>query len=240
MQLEVDSIHMVGIVGLLVVVSACMHACVILHMPFVLEQRSVCVKQATHNAPDWTYFCLFLFSFCWFVAFFFFKFSLQPCVFFWTTWSSKVTVLEVYGSFWKGFFALKTGMAELTSCLSGFWTWTQSQRGMRCVSPGVCVGFCGEVCGECRRRGDVGRPNPFFVVGEEGCAEAKWHSEAFVFGSDSHFLSGDIMREAGSDIRFWPHMATGRPTDGSVCSQSLTSLTSTKRQSRTGTLSAKG
>lgn len=60
-----------------------MHACmcVILHMPFVLEQRSVCVKQATHNAPNWTiYFVCFCFPFVAFF-FFFFKFSLEPCVF---------------------------------------------------------------------------------------------------------------------------------------------------------------
>lgn len=38
--------------------------CVILHMPFVLEQRLVCVKQATHNAPNWIYFVCFSFFFC--------------------------------------------------------------------------------------------------------------------------------------------------------------------------------
>lgn len=67
MQLYVDSIHRVGVIGLHRVVSACMHACVSSYMcPFVLEQRSVwkcvcvCVrtymKQAT-NEPELVSFC---------------------------------------------------------------------------------------------------------------------------------------------------------------------------------------
>lgn len=36
--------------------------------------------------------------------------------------------------------------------------------------------------------GSEGGWTPFFVVGEEGSAEAKWHSEAFVFGSVQSLL----------------------------------------------------
>lgn len=156
--------------------------CVILHMPFVLEQRSVCVKQATHNAPNWTiYFVCFCFPFVVVVFFFCSSLVLSPACF-WTTWTSKVTVLEVYGSFWKGYFTLETGMTEPNICSSGFWT--PSQRGMRCVSPRVCFFlFLFFWWG-----GSEGGWTPFFVVGEEGSAEAKWHSEAFVFGSVQSLL----------------------------------------------------
>lgn len=155
--------------------------CVILHMPFVLEQRSVCVKQATHNAPNWTiYFVCFCFPFV--VVFFFFSSLVLSPACFWTTWTSKVTVLEVYGSFWKGYFTLETGMTEPNICSSGFWT--PSQRGMRCVSPRVWFFlFLFFLVG-----GGEGGWTPFFVVGEEGSAEAKWHSEAFVFGSVQSLL----------------------------------------------------
>lgn len=57
MQLYVDSIHRVGVIGLHRVVSACMHACVSSYMcPFVLEQRSVwkcvCLCANIHEAGN--------------------------------------------------------------------------------------------------------------------------------------------------------------------------------------------
>lgn len=116
---------------------------------------------------------------------------------FWTTWSSKVTVLEVYGSFWKGFFALKTGMAELTSCLSGFWIWTQSQRGMRCVSPRVCVGFCGEGCWECRRRGRCGEAEPLLC-----CKRRRLYWGEMTFRSFCFWFRQSLLK--------WRHYARGR------------------------------
>lgn len=210
-------------------VSMHVHACVSSYICPLCLSRDRCGWSRLPTMPQ-TGPILSNFVSCW--CFFFSSLVFSPaCV--WRTWTSKVTVLECMAPF-----------EEASSHSKQAWLSSQSSSGFRQaeawdVFPRRCARISGGLV--FRGRGMRGGWTPFFfVVGEEGCAEAKWHSEAFVFGSDSHFLSGDIMREAGSDVRFWPHMATGRPTDGSACSQSLTSLTSTKRQNQTAVLSAEG
>lgn len=167
MQLEVDSIHRVGIVGLLVVVSACMHARVSSYICPLCLSRDRCVWSRLPTIPPTVLNIFFLYSSS--VVF-------SPPCFFWTTRTSNVPVSEVYGSFWKGFCALRAG---------GRFSHREAWRAFPCE----CV-----VWG----RGDAGS----CLWATE--APLRWNDiqKLLFFGSDTHFLSGDITREAGSDVRF--------------------------------------
>lgn len=174
-------------------------------------------------------FCLFLFSFCC-CFFFFFKFSLEPCVFLDNLNKQSNSVRSVW-------LLLKRLLHTRNrhDWAQHLFKWildTVTKRHEMCFPKGlvffVFVFFGGGVVREAEPL--------FLLLGKKALLRRNDIQKLLFLVQFSHFLSGNSMWEAGSDICFWPHMATGRPTGGSVCSQSLTSLSSTKRQSRAGTL----
>lgn len=183
MQLEVDSIHRVGIVGLLVVVEACTHACVSSYICPLCLSRDRCVWSRLPTMPQTGPSILFVFVFLLLLLFFFlFKFSLEPCVFLDNLNKQSNSVRSVW-------LLLKRLLHTRNrhDWAQHLFKWildTVTKRHEMCFPKGlvffVFVFFGGG--------GSEGGWTPFFVVGEEGSAEAKWHSEAFVFGSVQSLL----------------------------------------------------
>lgn len=125
-------------------------------------------------------FCLFLFSFCCFF-FFFFKFSFEPCVFLDNLNKQSDSVRSVWLLLKR---LLHTRNRHDWAQHLFKWIFdTVTKRHEMCFPKGVVFFVFVFLVG-----GWWGRLNPFFVVGEEGSAEAKWHSEAFVFGSVQSLL----------------------------------------------------